>query len=311
MSTQPADINCPVRPGESFTARTLRLSVRAASALQQFQPAPAVDPDELEEPEEDPPTTTRGMLLVHLEAESALPILETCNGDDWYAATRFGIAGTIDAIAGGTRGFDVGDRVFGVTTTRPGSSDNQLVVVEASRMARLPSRLDAIEAASAALVGTSAWQMLFKIGRIEANETVLVLGADTVIGAFAVQLAAVHGVRTIALARSPASERELLLLGAHRVIDATPGSLETHCRLASLVVDTAGGALYRRAAASIQSGCTLVSCVERPDVFTAARRGTRSLFCVPDATTHCLARLAALIDEAFLTTHTIASGVGS
>jgi NADPH:quinone reductase-like Zn-dependent oxidoreductase len=242
---------------------------------------------------------------VRLEAQSAMPSNDALDDppsmDGSYAATRFGIAGTVESIAGDSPGFDVGTAVFGVTTARPSTGANPLVAVEASRMATMPRRLGFIEAASSSLVGTSAWQMLFRIGRIDAGETVLILGADTLIGAFAVQLAAIHGVRTIALATSSSRDSELLRLGAHRVIGAGPGRLETLCRSASVVVDTVGGALHRRAAASIQSGCTLVSCVERPEVFTAARRGTRRLFCVPDATTHCLARIATLIDEAILT----------
>ena len=169
----------------------------------------------------------------------------------------------------------------------------------------MPSRLTFSEAALSALTGTSAWQMLFKIGRLDAGETVLILGADTPIGAFAVQLAAVYGVRTIAMVTSLGSEGELLMRGAHRVLDASPGRLEAQCRTSSLVVDTIGGTPHRRAAASLQPGCTLVSCVERPDVFTAARRGTRSLFCVPDATAHCLARIATLFDEQHVTTRAI------
>jgi NADPH:quinone reductase-like Zn-dependent oxidoreductase len=305
MNSQPAATNRPVRP-ESFTARTLRLSVRAANVAAPIRSAPTtVIADPVEEPQE----TAKGMLLVRIEAESAMPFDGECVAPtstlDSCIAALFGIAGTIEAIAGGAPDFQVGDAVFGVTTTRPFNGANQRVVVEASRMARMPPRLSFIEAASSSLVGTSAWQMLFKIGRIEAGEAVLILGADTPIGMFAVQLAAIHGVRTIALMKSLCSENELLRLGAHRVVDGSPGRLEMECRSASLVVDTIGGALHRRAAASIQSGCTLVSCVERPDVFTTAWRGTRSLFCVPDATTHCLARIATLIDEAFLTSTAI------
>ena len=318
-----ANVDCLGRPVESLTARTLRLNVRAASVAsgRAAEPPPLVaDATEVEVVEQaemdmeiDPPAAGTAMLLVRIEAESALPTLGS--GDDLplsrgsHTATRVGVAGVVKAIVGRVAGISVGDAVFGVACARAADGDDHLTVVDASRVARMPARLTFAEAASSALVGTSAWQMLFKIGRIDTGETVLILGADTPIGVFAVQLAAMHGVRVVGLATSPSSLRQLLGRGAHCVIGSDTKLLESQCRLASLIVDTLGGALHQRATAAVQSGCTLVSCVERPDVFTAARRGSRSLFCIPDATRHCLSRIATLIDGGFLATSAIDCGL--
>ena len=287
-------------PGESFTARTLRLDVRPLMDPAIQAQAPVV----VETLDLAPRTPESATLLVRIQAETALFPADSdndMNAVDNLPAQRRGIAGTVEAIAGCAGEFDIGDAVFGVTSASPFRA-GQLTVIEARSLARMPSRLRFKDAASSSLAGASAWKMLFAAGRLDSGETVLILGANTPIGAFAVQLAAVHGVRTIALVTSPGNERELLSYGAHCVIDASPGRLETQCRSVSLVVDAVGGALHRRAAAALQSGCTLVSCVQRPEVFIVSRRRTRSLFCVPDATTHCLARIATLIDDGHITT---------
>jgi NADPH:quinone reductase-like Zn-dependent oxidoreductase len=303
MGSSPADLDCPAHPGESFTARTLRLRVRAVKSEPVARSKPMASAESLEP---GLPAVNAGMLLVRIEAVNPLPPSDSDDKADFahgrYAAPPFGIAGKVEAMAGGVSGFSVGDSVFGVASRRPLSGTDQFLVVEACRMARMPSRVDFIEAASIALVGTSAWQMLFQVGRIDAGETVLILGADTPIGAFAAQLAMLYGVRTIALISAAGVEREVLLHGAHRVIDASLGQLEAECSVASLVVDTIGGAPRKRATRSLRSGCTLVSCVEGFDVCNSARPGSRSLFHVPESTTYSLALIATLVDAAHVTT---------
>lgn len=311
-----ANVDCLGRPAESFTARMLRQDVRAPSVApdRPVQPLPVVgDETDIEATAQaemaagiDPPPARTAMLLVRIKAESVLPAVEPGGGISFssgaYTASRVGVAGVVQAIVGRVAGIRAGDAVFGVANARVDGGDVQLSIVDAGRMGRMPARLTFAEAASSALIGASAWQMLFKIGRIDTGETVLILGAETPIGVCTVQLAAMHGVRVVGLTASPSSQRQLLGRGAHRVISGDAQFLESQCRLVSLIVDTVGGALHQRAAAAVQSGCTLVSCVAQPDVFTAARRGSRSVSYVVDATTHCLSRIATLIDDGLLLT---------
>jgi NADPH:quinone reductase-like Zn-dependent oxidoreductase len=240
-----------------------------------------------------------GELLVHVRAAGVRPHGDRSEGAEGPrhalpVALRSGVAGIVEAVPDASAGFAVGDAVFGVTTPRLLRGQDAYALVSANRVARMPRRLDFEEAAVMPVVAVSAWQMLFKVGRPDAGETVVVLGAQSPVGAFALQFARIHGVRAVAVSASK-NECALKALGAARVIDASPGRLEVECARAAVVIDTAGGAVQRRASAALGSGGVIVSCVARPDMAFASV-GTRGLFFVADVTTCCLARIAELID---------------
>jgi len=111
-------------------------------------------------------------------------------------AQRVGIAGIVEEARSARCGFVAGDEVFGATDTALRRTDDGRVVVRASMMSAKPRRLDFERSASLSIAATCAWQMLFGIGRIDPGETVLVIGAEPLVGALALQLAAAFGVRS-------------------------------------------------------------------------------------------------------------------
>jgi len=211
------------------------------------------------------------------------------------AALRGSVAGTVEAVGSGADGFVLGDEVFGVTAPNVVRANAEVAVVNASLVARKPRRVSYEVAAAIPSIGVLAWQMLFRHARLESGEAVVVLGAESVIGALAVRLARSCGLRTIALC-SPKHHQAVRALGADRVIDASPGLLEQECMRAGAVIDAMGGMLQRRAHAVLRSGSTLVSCVSRPDDSSIPRPKVKSVFALPDVTTRSLEQLAWSMD---------------
>ena len=216
------------------------------------------------------------------------------------AASRSGVAGVVEAVGDAPVGFDLGDEVFGMTVPRLLRPGTERAVLHASRLAHKPRQLAFEQAATLPSPAVTAWQMLFEHGRLERGETVVVLGADRPVGAFAVQLARAHGVRNVALASSRHAPR-LRMLGADLVIDASPRTLEVACGHAAVVIDAAGGNALPRALGALGSGCVLVSCVARPEASLLASSKADFSLCVTDVTTARLAQIAALVERGLLT----------
>ena len=247
-----------------------------------------------------------GEILVRIHADAVRATKETPAtavhaGSRVFApvASRSGVAGVVEAVGDMPAGFGPGDEVFGVTVPRLLRPGTERAVLLASRLAHKPRQLAFAEAAILPSPAVTAWQMLFEHGRLERGETVVVLGADRPVGAFAVQLARAHGVRNVALASSRHA-RTLRALGADLVIDASPRVLEVACKHAAVVVDAAGGFLLPRALGALGSGCILVSCVARPEASLLATSRAHFSLCVADVTAPRLARIAALVDAGLL-----------
>ena len=216
------------------------------------------------------------------------------------AASRSGVSGVVEAVGDARVDFGPGDEVFGVTVPRLLRPGTEHAVLQASRLARKPRDLAFAKAATMPTPAVTAWQMLFEHGRLERGETVVILGADRPVGAFAVQLARAHGVRNVALASSRHAP-SLRALGADLVIDASPRVLEAACRHAAVVVDAAGGNALPRALGALGSGSALVSCVARPQSSLLASSKAGFSLCVTDVTTARLTQIAALVERGLLT----------
>ncbi|CAL95658.1 NADPH:quinone oxidoreductase family protein [Azoarcus olearius] len=160
------------------------------------------------------------------------------------------VAGTVAAVGEGVSHVRPGDRVCAFTSY---GGYAELCRAKASQTWPLPDAVG-FEAAAAGLVtyGT-AWFGLHDRARIQAGETVLVLGAAGGVGLAAVQIAKAAGARVIAAAGS--AERLALCRehGADVLIDYTAADLKDAVKAATggqgadIVVDVVGGA-YTEAA---------------------------------------------------------------
>jgi NADPH:quinone reductase-like Zn-dependent oxidoreductase len=189
------------------------------------------------------------------------------------------------------------DEVYGAGGS---GSDAEYLVAPLTQIARKPSTLSAVEAASVPVVGLTAWQGLFTHGELQAGQTVLILGASGGVGRYAVQLAASAGAKVYGTAS--AENLELLRkLGCERAIDYRKERIEDVVKDADLCLDLVGGELQERAFAVLKGGGRLISTVEEPAEDTAKRRGVLAKFFAmkPDASQ--LQALAAMIDAGKLT----------
>src|SRR4051794_9319384 len=162
--------------------------------------------------------------------------------DRFPAVPGHEVSGVVVDLGWGASGLAVGDEVFGLTDWYRDGSMAEYLAVEARNLAPRPARIDHAAAATIPMSGLTAWQGLFRHGRLEAGDTVLVLGAAGGVGAVAVQLARQAGARVLGLGRARDAET-IALAGADVVLAGIDdlGGERVH-----LVFDTIGGAMLER-----------------------------------------------------------------
>jgi NADPH:quinone reductase-like Zn-dependent oxidoreductase len=120
------------------------------------------------------------------------------------------LAGIVQEVGAGVRGFAVGDEVIGFTDNRASHAD--LVVVEAGNLTPRPAGVSWEQAGSLFVAGTTAYAAVRAVS-LRAGDTVVVSGAAGGVGSLVVQLATLAGATVIGLA-GPANHEWLTGLGA-------------------------------------------------------------------------------------------------
>ncbi|GAA4869443.1 NADP-dependent oxidoreductase [Pseudonocardia benzenivorans] len=169
------------------------------------------------------------------------------------------LAGVVTALGYGATGLSVGQRVFGLTDWHRDGTLAELVAVEARNLAPLPGDVDFTVAASLPISGLTAWQGLFRHGRLQPGQTVLAHGAAGAVGTMVTQLAREAGAHVIGTGRA-ADRAKALAFGAHEFVDLADDAL-ADVGSVDLVFDVIGGDVQRQSAALIKPGGTLVSVV--------------------------------------------------
>ena len=109
------------------------------------------------------------------------------------------IAGEIEAIGDGVEGWKAGDRVIAV----PGwGGFAEKIVIPAKSAVPLPGDRSFVEGAALLLTYATSIHALFDRGRLQAGQTLFVLGAAGGVGLAAVELGKAKGARVIAAASS-------------------------------------------------------------------------------------------------------------
>jgi NADPH:quinone reductase-like Zn-dependent oxidoreductase len=212
------------------------------------------------------------------------------------------LSGTVVAVGPDVSGVAVGDQVFGVTNTQFLGAYAQYAVASAGMLAKKPSSLSFIEAASVPVVAVTAWQGLFDHGHLEAGQTVVIHGAAGSVGAYAVQFARRAQLRTIATAGTKDIDY-VRSLGADKVIDYHTQRFEDHVKDADAVLDLVGGETLQRSFQILRAGGKLISTVSKPDQDLATQHGVTAAFFLVEVTTERLRKIAELIDRGELKTH--------
>ena len=243
-----------------------------------------------------------GEVLVKVEAAGVGP------WDGWIRAGKSALpqplpltlgsdlAGEVVAVGPGVSYPRVGEQVYGVTNTQFVGAYAEYAVASAAMVSSKPTSLSSAEAASVPVVGVTARQALFDHAQLKTRQTVLIHGAAGNVGAYAVQLAARAGLRTIATAAT-ADAASLRSLGADEVIDYRTGQFEDNVRDVDAVIDLVGGDTQTRSFRVLRRGGRLISAVSAPDQNLARTHGVEAAFFLVEVTTKDLAELAKLIDD--------------
>lgn len=163
--------------------------------------------------------------------------------------------------------FVPGSEVAGVVVSAPEDSDlkpgdrvladsliggfAERVAVSPSQALKIPDELDFAEAASMTINYQTMEFALERRAGLRSGETVVVLGAGGGVGTAAIQLAAAHGARVIAVVRREGADEFLTGLGAHEVVRLGEGWGEKVRKLtgggADVVIDPVGGDAFDEA----------------------------------------------------------------
>jgi NADPH:quinone reductase-like Zn-dependent oxidoreductase len=162
-------------------------------------------------------------------------------------------AGTVAAVGSSVTRFAIGDEVYGVA---PGSFAEYAVAPE-DKLARKPKNLSFAQAAAIPVSAGTALQALVDAGRVQAGQSVLVVGASGGVGTYAVQLAKAFGAEVTGVS-STAKVDLVKSLGADHVIDYTREDFADGTRRYDLILDIGGSTPVRRLRRALRPRGTLV-----------------------------------------------------
>lgn len=268
-------------------------------------------PEVLEVAELDAPEPMAGQVRIHVQAAAVNPV-DIATRAGWLAdrglltpngqiGIGWDLAGVVDAVGPGVDRFRAGDPVIAMRDLLSASvgAQAEYVVLDADAVAPAPHSVSPVEAATVPLNGLTAAQGLDLLALRE-GQWLLVTGAAGALGGFALELATLRGLRTVAVA-SPGDESIVRGLGADAFV---PRSDELGASVRRVVPGGVDGALD---AAVI--GISALDGVRDGGAFIAVAagaaptplRGTRvhNVWIRTDAPR--LAELAALVDARRLT----------
>jgi len=205
-------------------------------------------------------------------------------------------AGTVTALGGAVRGFEVGDEVFFYAEFARGGTYAEYVAVDASQVAKKPRTVSFSTAAALPTPGQAAWTALIETAKVERGQRVLIHGGAGALGTIAVQLAKEQGARVIATA-SGDGVALVKSLGADEVIDYRTQRFEQLARDIDIVLDTLGGPTQEASWATMRKGGILVATAMPPSPERAAAAGVRAAFVFTPPRGAVLAQLAQRVDD--------------
>lgn len=182
------------------------------------------------------------------------------------------MAGTVVAVGASVTRFVPGDDVYGVSR----GSFAEYAAAREDKLAPKPAALTFEQAAAVPVSATTALQGL-RLGRVDAGQKVLVIGASGGVGSYAVQLAKSFGAEVTAVC-SAAKADLVRSLGADHVVDYAVEDPTDGSRHYDLIVDIAGNAPLRRLrrALTARGNLVLVGGESKGDVTGGIGRSLRA-----------------------------------
>ncbi|MGH9152848.1 MAG: NAD(P)-dependent alcohol dehydrogenase [Acidimicrobiales bacterium] len=151
------------------------------------------------------------------------------------------VAGVVERAGTGVSGFAVGDEVFGIGK----GTYAELAVAPAEKLVLKPEGLPFKQAAAVPVSGLTALHAVRDVGRVQAGQSVLVIGAAGGVGTYAVQMAKASGA-TVTGVCSTAKLDLVRSIGADHVVDYTRDDVVELGERYDVVIDIAGNRTLRR-----------------------------------------------------------------
>jgi NADPH:quinone reductase-like Zn-dependent oxidoreductase len=175
-------------------------------------------------------------------------------------------AGDIEAMGANVSGFAIGDRVALVPAYAPSRYGlyGERSLAPARSLVKIPDGVTFEQAAATWAPFGTAWAGLVAVGKLAADQTVLLPAASSSVGLAAIQIANRIGARPIALTRTSAKAKELRAHGAAAVIATEEQGLASEVtRLtdgngAALVFDPVGGPTFAKLVEATAKGGLLI-----------------------------------------------------
>jgi len=155
---------------------------------------------------ENPPEPTGKEVLVAVKA-AALNRADIIQRMGFYPAPKgfperilgLEFAGEVARIGDGVTNFKIGDPVFGITA---GGAQAEFLTTDESLLAKIPDRLNFIEAAAIPEAFITANDAIFTQGNLQTNETLLIHAVGSGVGLAALQLAKARNILTVGTSRT-------------------------------------------------------------------------------------------------------------
>jgi alcohol dehydrogenase len=159
------------------------------------------------------------------------------------------VAGTIEVLGSQVEGRRIGDRVLvdplvgrnGMIGDTVWGGLAEFVRVDAGQLLALPDTVDAVTAACLPVAYGTSYRMLVTRGRVQADESVLILGASGGVGTSCVQLSKMLGAHVVAAASSADRCARLRELGADETIDTSTQDIVEYTRRTTGRLFSGGG----------------------------------------------------------------------
>lgn len=230
------------------------------------------DADVLQFGEQPTPGIDDHQLLVRVHASSVNPVdwkiragkLLPVSGVNFPKIPGRDVAGEVVEVGGKVLSFKVGDRVYGMTDTRNGGANAEYAVISEGTAVMVPPNLNYAQAAAVPLAALTALQALRDKGELEQGEQVLVNGASSGVGSFAVQLAKALGAGEVTGVCGTDHVELVKSLGADHVIDHKKEDFTEAKDKYDLIFDAVAKSTYLDSKASLRHNGRYVTTVPDP-----------------------------------------------
>ncbi|MCA9324965.1 NADP-dependent oxidoreductase [Candidatus Saccharibacteria bacterium] len=214
-------------------------------------------------------------------------------------------AGVVEAVGPDVTNVAVGDKVYGQANILGGNSGAfaEYALTKADQIAKMPTTVSYVEAASLVLVGVSALQGLSEHINLRPGQKILIQGGSGGIGTVAIQIAK-DAKAHVATTVNGSVIGTIHALGADEIIDyETQNFEEVLDHDFDAVFDTVGGDTFLRSLNMLKPGGVAVSMIAQPEETIAKEKGVQAMMQHTKVNAERLQALCALIDAGTVTPH--------